>query len=85
MTDAPSIGGKEASGVRFSLQMSSFRGSLCTLPPVQIHFFSPGYLGHYAEMKCLHTACQTQLLHSSAVPLLQVVRHYQSMNENKHI
>ena len=52
------------------LQMSSFRGNLCTLTPVQIHFFSPGYLHHYAEMQCLHTACQKQLLHSSCSPFI---------------
>lgn len=49
----------------FCLLISSFGGSLCTLTPVWIHFFSPGYLCHYAEMECLHTACQTQSLHSS--------------------
>lgn len=42
--------------------------SLCTLTPVWIHFFSPGYLCHYAEMECLHTACQTLSLHSSCSP-----------------
>jgi len=35
---------REPLEVGFCLQMSSFRGNLCTLTPVQIHFFSPGYL-----------------------------------------
>lgn len=61
---------REPLEVGFCLQMSSFRGNLCTLTPVQIHFFSPGYLCHYAEMQCLHTACQKQLLHSSHSPFI---------------
>lgn len=66
----PKQGGKEATGVWFSPQMSSVRGSLGTRTLVRIPFFSPGYLCHCTEIECVPTPHQAQSLHSFYSPIV---------------